>query len=59
MLGHSKIDTTIKHYIKADKKRLNTALENHNLFKIKEEEPKCVHFNDILKMFQERQIQEN
>lgn len=59
LLGHSKIDTTIKHYIKADKKRLNTALENHTLFKMKEEEPKCVHFNDILKMFKDRQIQEN
>ena len=59
LLGHSKIDTTIKHYIKADKKRLNTALENHNLFKIKEEEPKCVHFNDILKMFKEKEIKEN
>ncbi|WP_422865675.1 tyrosine-type recombinase/integrase [Brachyspira hyodysenteriae] len=60
LLGHSKIDTTVKHYIKADKKRLNTALEKHNLFKITEiEENKCVHFNDIVKMFQERQIQEN
>ena len=59
LLGHTKIQTTVDHYIKADKKRLNTALENHTLFKIKEEEPKCVHFNDILKMFQERQIQEN
>lgn len=60
LLGHSKIDTTVKHYIKADKKRLNTALENHNLFKITEiEKNKCVHFNDIVKMFQERQIQEN
>ena len=59
LLGHTKIQTTVDHYIKADKKRLNTALENHILFKIKEEEPKCVHFNDILKMFQERQIKEN
>ena len=59
LLGHTKIQTTVDHYIKADKKRLNTALENHTLFKIKEEEPKCVHFNDILKMFQERQIKEN
>ena len=59
MLGHSKIDTTVKHYIKADKKRLNTALENHTLFKIKEEEQRCVHFNDILKMFHEKEIKEN
>ena len=60
LLGHKKIQTTVDHYIKADKKRLNTALENHNLFKITEiEEKKCVHFNDIVKMFQERQIQEN
>ena len=59
LLGHTKIQTTVDHYIKADKKRLNTALENHTLFKIKEEEQKCVHFNDILKMFQERQIKEN
>ena len=60
LLGHKKIQTTVDHYIKADKKRLNKALENHNLFKITEiEENKCVHFNDIVKMFQERQIQEN
>ena len=60
LLGHKKIQTTVDHYIKADKKRLNTALENHNLFKITEiEDNKCVHFNDIVKMFQERQIQEN
>ena len=59
LLGHSKIDTTVKHYIKADKKRLNTALENHTLFKIKEEEQRCVHFNDILKMFHKKEIKEN
>lgn len=59
LLGHKKVQTTVDHYIKADKKRLNTALENHDLFKIKEEEPKCVHFNDILKMFREREIKEN
>lgn len=60
LLGHKKVQTTVDHYIKADKKRLNTALENHNLFKIKEEEEaKCVHFNDILKMFREREIKEN
>lgn len=59
LLGHKKIQTTVDHYIKADKKRLHSALENHTLFKIKEEEKKCVHFNDILKMFQERQIKEN
>ena len=59
LLGHKKVQTTVDHYIKADKKRLHSALENHTLFKIKEEEKKCVHFNDILKMFQERQIKEN
>ncbi|PCG20583.1 site-specific integrase [Brachyspira sp. G79] len=59
LLGHKKVQTTVDHYIKADKKRLNIALENHNLFKIKEEEPKCVHFNDILKMFRGRKIKEN
>ena len=58
LLGHKKVQTTVDHYIKADKKRLNSALENHNLFKIKEE-PKCVHFNDIVRILKEQQIKEN
>ena len=59
LLGHKKVQTTVDHYIKADKKRLNSALENHNLFKIKEEELKCVHFNDIVRILKEQQIKEN
>ena len=60
LLGHKKIQTTVDHYIKADKKRLNTALENHNLFKITEiEENKCVHFNDIVRILKEQKIKEN
>lgn len=59
LLGHKKVQTTVDHYIKADKKRLNSALENHNLFKIKGEEPKCIHFNDIVRILKEQQIKEN
>ena len=45
MLGHKKVQTTVDHYIKADKKRLNTALENHNLFKITEIEEREIKEN--------------
>ena len=45
LLGHKKVQTTVDHYIKADKKRLNTALENHNLFKITEIEEREIKEN--------------